>query len=1115
MVRRRLWLWGPLGLGAALVAVVWVAAVALVAFPDSVRLTVVGALRAATGRPVVIEVLNVDPWTGNIALRGLKVTDHDGGTLATLEKLDARIRRRALLRLHISFASLAIDGSTVRVVRHEDGAFNIADLISKKPSSTPGFDVSVSDFRLERGTVLLEDRMLSPARTWRSEGIALRARNVSTRRGDGTGEASSLINGSPVSVKVEDLRLRPVHLRAVVHATDLDVALARVYLPEDLPVTLERGRLNLTVSVINDARDGLRLNADAAVADAVAIRVKQNDPFIRAPAIKLAVRDFTVSRQGAMAVGRVELDGGASVLHGDVNPPARFDFDRVRLSAEGLSWPVQGPARVSFASTVPGGGDLRADGVVRMKPAAADLDVRLSGLAIEPWARYVSSSAKATGVGEARLAVRANLEGALTASATGSVAVNRVVVTDGGRRLLATDRAEVSGIETGWPLRITLGRVRLVRPAVSLERNADGVIALPTRDAATRDQAGATRGEHAPSAAPAKAPPITVREVVVDDGALDWRDAAVKPAARLQVRAIDLAVQDVGWPLEKPAPVRLRLRSPGGGTLAVNGSASLEGADVRIRAQGVDLTPWRPYIPITATLGGNAHADVQARVTRADTVTAQVRGDAGLTRAYLDDGRRRIAAIERVQAYGLDVDWPGRVDVDSVTLRQPWLLVERDEKGALALTQLLRPAANGTGESASPSTNGTPGPRPTVAIKRLSIEDGGVRVADHSIDPPYSEDLKQAWIRVTGLSTASAPPATLQMRGILGTAGKLDVRGRIGALDGPIFVDATAQLRDFAIPRVNPYLQRFTAWTAKQGRLNTTITARVEGDALQARTETKLGGLQVVKTASDDAAEKRVGLPLGMIVALLKDRQGTITLALPVGGRLNDPRFDFQDAIWGAVRTIAVKTIALPVSWIGKLHLTRDSRIQDIEIDPLRFAVGGAELTREAAERVGRLADFMKHLPDVRMLVTPAVSLGDVEALKTEQIRARIRESVLQNKLSERAAAARIYTERFGREPFGDLAAIVTALREVEPPPEDAAFQLAKRRADAVREALKKVDVDPARLQLSKEPEALDTFDAGRVDFAVTDRIKQRRTLADMLRALMQALAEKLQALRR
>ena len=1112
MAKRRLWLWIPLGVGAALVTLVLIVVVTLLAFPNVLRTVVVARLHATTGRPVAIDALTVDPWTGRIALRGLRVIDVDGQPLATLERLDAQLRRRALLSGHISLTSLAIDGSAVRVVRYSKGDFNISDLLPKKSGGGSSLDVTVSDFALTRGTVLLEDRMLQPARMWRSEDLTIHARNVSTRRDDGTGEATSTVNGSPVSVKVDQLRLKPVHVRAVVQAKNVDMAMARVYLPADAPMTLERGRLDLAVTAVNDARDGVRLDADVAVADAVVIRTAQGDPFVQSPALRVAVRDFTVSPQGAMAVGRVDLDGRGTLLHGDVNPPARFDFDRVQLSAQGVSWPVQTPARVSLTSTVPGGGELRADGTVRIKPATADLDVRLTGLAVEPWARYVSSAAKATGVGEARLAVRANLEGGLSASATGTVAVNRVVVSEGGRRLLAAERAEVSGIDAAWPLRVALGRVTLRRPAVSLERDAEGVIALPTRD-----KSSAAPDAKAPASAPTTKPtPIAVREVVVQDGALDWRDAAVQPAAHLQLRAINLAVQDVGWPLERPAAVQLRVRTPGGGTLAVNGTAALDNADVRIRAQGVDVAPYRPYLPISGSLRGTVDTDVQARVARGDVLQAQVRGEASVNRAVLADGQRRIGSVERARARGIDVDWPARVAIDSVTLRQPWVVVERDQRG-FPLRTLLSPR-NGTTQTApesAPASGESSEPQRTIAVRRLVVEDGGARFVDHSITPPYSEDLKQAWVQITGLASAPAPPARLEVRGVLGTAGRLNLRGQVGALGGPTLVEASGELRDFAVPRVNPYMQHYTAWTARQGRVTTTLTVRIDADALQARTQTKLGGLQVVRVAADDAAEKRVGLPLGMIVALLKDRQGNISLTLPVGGSLSDPRFDLHDAIWAAIRTITVKTIAAPVSWIGRLKLGRDSKIQDIEVDPLPFAVGGDELTREATERVGHLAKFMHELPDVRMLLTPAVSLGDVEALKTEQIKARIRELAEQDKRGERAAAARLYAEHYpGREPPDEIDAIVTALREVEPPPGEAAYRLAKRRGDAVRDALKKADVDPLRLQVTKEPEAVDTFDGGRVDLAVADRIKPKRTLADMLRALVEKLTERLQAMK-
>ncbi len=454
--------------------------------------------------------------------------------------------------------------------------------------------------------------------------------------------------------------------------------------------------------------------------------------------------------------------------------------------------------------------------------------------------------------------------------------------------------------------------------------------------------------------------------------------------------------------------------------------------------------------------------------------------------------------------------------MERITLRRPWVVVERDEHGGFPLRALLSPGGGTTSADSAAAAEATPAAAArTIAVRRLVIEDGGARFVDRSIASPYAEDLTRLWAQVSGLATAPADPARVELRGVLGGSGHLTVRGQVGALGAPLSADLTTELRELPMSRMNPYLRNYTAWIARTGRLTTSVKARVDGDDLSVKTQTLLGHLQVVKATPDDTSEKHMGLPLGMIVALLKDKRGNISLSLPVGGRLSDPKFDFHEAMWSALRAVTVKTVAAPVSWIGRLRVGPDSKIADIEVDPLPFPAGVPELSGKAAERVGAVAGFMKTLPDVRMILTPSVSLGDIEALKAEQIRARIQNLVREQKLSERDAAARLYAEHYRREPPEDIEAIVTALREMEPPPGDEAYRLARRRAEGVRDALKKAEIDVDRVQIDKEPDAIDTFDGGRVDFSLTDRLKPHRTLADLLRALVQALAQRLEALKR
>src|SRR5262249_22983036 len=149
-----------------------------------------------------------------------------------------------------------------------------------------------------------------------------------------------------------------------------------------------------------------------------------------------------------------------------------------------------------------------------------------------------------------------------------------------------------------------------------------------------------------------------------------------------------------------------------------------------------------------------------------------------------------------------------------------------------------------------------------------------------------------------------------------------------------------------------------------------------------------------------DEAQARIGLPLGMIVALMKDRQGDIHISLPVGGKLHDPRFDFSEAIWSTVRNVAVKAIMAPVSWIGRVRVSPDSRIQRIDINPIPFETGTAKPTAEGQEQVTRLTAFMNQMPEVGLTLTPVVSSRDLAKLKQPALDAAIARLARESRLS-------------------------------------------------------------------------------------------------------------------
>jgi outer membrane protein OmpA-like peptidoglycan-associated protein len=326
-------------------------------------------------------------------------------------------------------------------------------------------------------------------------------------------------------------------------------------------------------------------------------------------------------------------------------------------------------------------------------------------------------------------------------------------------------------------------------------------------------------------------------------------------------------------------------------------------------------------------------------------------------------------------------------------------------------------------------------------------------------------DIVDLTSRIDGLSTASgARPARMDMKARVGD-GLLSFAGTIGPIAGPLRLDLQGELREFAVPRTNPYLLNGVAWEARNGWLTTNIQCRIDGDNLQAKADVLVSRLQLARAGGHDEARARIGLPLGMIASLMKDRHGDIRVALPIGGRVNDPRFHLRDVIWSTLRNAALKAVTGPVSLIGRVKSSADARIERIEIDPIRFEPGTSTPTPEGQEQLTRLVAFLDQTPETRLTATAVVSRRDLAAMKQPDVDAVISRAARDARISPEAAAARLFQERFPEKALPETSdAIRAALLEGQAPPADALATLADKRLEAVRATIKKAKIDTARL---------------------------------------------------
>jgi hypothetical protein len=593
---------------------------------------------------------------------------------------------------------------------------------------------------------------------------------------------------------------------------------------------------------------------------------------------------------------------------------------------------------------------------------------------------------------------------------------------------------------------------------------------------------------------------VTVEQIQLEGNPTVF-DTRLSPPPRFTLKVLKVAVEGATWPERGPARVQVTAGLPGGGAFNARGTLRMAplGADLRIMLRGADLAPYQKYFPIAAPLSGNADADVNLVASMEGGLRATVRGKAGVGRVALGERYAPAVKVERAEVSGLDIRWPSRFAVGRVLIRKPSVIVERDQNGKLLLREMfVRTSAGQAGAAASAdkpaqTTTTTPAtakpslPKTAIEIGETVIEDGYAQFIDSTDAPPFIEELSRLAVNIKGLTNAPGKSGLLVLQGVIGATGTIDLHGEVAPLGETLFLDLEGELRDFAIPRTNPYSNRILAWIAREGQLSTKIHFRLEGDKLDAKSEIAVSRLDVVQAGQNDEVKQRIGLPLGLIVALMKDLRGEIRVTVPVSGSLSAPEFSLSEAIWTAVRDVIVNVLTAPFRLIGRLF-TKDNKIEGILIDPVRFEPGSGIITPAMDRQLRSVADFLRNSPFVRLALSPVVSATDITSLKTQEVTARIQRLQREQKLADLATAAgRLFSQRFPDQAMPkSVEDIVAALREVEPTPDEMGRALANRRLEAIREALiKTAGIEANRLQPSEAAAPLGAGGEGRMEFSI------------------------------
>jgi hypothetical protein len=832
---------------------------------------------------------------------------------------------------------------------------------------------------------------------------------------------------------------------------------------------------------------------------------------------------FTMERLG-LVLGNIVLRDDA------VAPPAKWRIQGLTIEAGDLTTRAgQRAGRLAIQSKVGDSPFELNSNEIRLAPGAVSLGLSIKDFDLTQILPYVPPTAPAGPYAgrlgfNLRISFERGNEGVTRAVVTGEAGLDalQLIRRDGPAPFMTVPRLRVKIKEADLLSRlIVITAVEIEGLQAQALRDKKGVIDLVQAFTGPPAQPAkpAARQPAAPPPAPAKpaaTSPVVeaqpgpafkflLERLALTNGTASFVDESVSPRTTLTLADLSLTLESLAWPAVGPARVTAGMKLPGGGRLEItNGSLLPQPLDFTwtMKMRDAPIEPYQAYIPVPGRFSGRYNGDSKNRVAFKDgktILTSTGTSWAEKFEARLPDAQRPSLSIERMELVGIDLDWPKRAAVAKAGFKKLAAEIERGKDGSLDIAKVFGGPARPTGEPAAtpppPVSTPTPAPAPkpkglleTMSLQfgEVRLEEGSIRFLDRTTEPTFSEDLSKMDLLVTGLGNKPDQRAKLVFTSLIGGDGGLDIRGDIGAVGAPLYLDLVGEIRDLKLPVVNPYSDQMTAWLIQRGNLKYKFNLKVENDQVVAMNEVLVEKLRVAKSSRpDDEAKKRLGLPLGLIVALIKDGNGNIVVNVPVAGSLKDPRFDWSETIWSAVRNVLKNVLASPFRLIGSLF-SSDEKMEEPKVNPVTFAAGSAVLAPAAGQQLLRVADFMRQTPYVSLTLNPVVAPVDLDTLKAEAVAAKVQQFAKERGISEQVMAIRGYFavrqpgEKLPPTPDDQL----KLLRDREPVPEPKVKELVEARVAVTRERMVKTEgIQEKRLPVGETKRA--TAGEGRIEFAI------------------------------
>jgi len=536
---------------------------------------------------------------------------------------------------------------------------------------------------------------------------------------------------------------------------------------------------------------------------------------------------------------------------------------------------------------------------------------------------------------------------------------------------VAFGELRIDGVEAKWPeYQLIVDSVTLAEPTAIVVRDEMGEIKTPMREVAvapSSSTAVAGSGTVAGSSDAEVDMDVLINRLSVDAGSVDVIDRAISEEPEISLTGIGLNASNIApFDESSTAELELALVVNGSGAMKVNAEANIPNLTARgqVSLSGLDLSTFQNYVTVYSNAEieeGSLSLDINYDADLSNTafeVMADVNLDSISVKELNGGGPVFEAASVSIEnaRYANDSVTVKRIEID-----HPVTTVALDKEGT-SLGRLMKNDGSDTEEVVEEVSSEEPVESlMPITIGEIAIVEGRNDLIDNTLEPSHRSSMTGLNLTVENVSTVEGEKAKVSISGGFDRGGSLSFSGNLEPLDFKNFSSLKLDLSSFDLSATAPYWRKYLGRDLDKGMLNVDASFDIKESLLDGS-----NGIMIDQLTLGDKVESEdsLGLPIGLAVAILKDRQGKMELPpLKLSGDLEDPSISISGIVMKALGNIIIKVATSPFAVLG--GIAGGSGNEDLST--LLFGVGTIELSSSQQSQLDKMAKILEERPGLKV----------------------------------------------------------------------------------------------------------------------------------------------------